>query len=251
MKTSRLTERKILVTGGGAGIGQECVSKCLSEGATVAVLDRKLDKLEKTLAKGVSTNSTVLIEVDISVGEQVCRGVQQAAQELGGLDGVVNSAGIDLVSEFDDMNWDDWSKVLDVNLTGAIHVCQQALPYLRLSRSSSIVNIASGAGLVPIQNRVAYCASKAGLIMASKSLAMDLASSDIRVNAVCPGAVDTDLFRQNIRDESDIEHVKSRYAMNRLGEVSEIADVVTFLLSDEASLITGSALAVDGGRVFH
>ena len=113
------------------------------------------------------------------------------------------------------------------------------------------MNIASGAGLVPIQNRVAYCASKAGLIMASKSLAMDLASSDIRVNAVCPGAVDTGLFRQNIRDESDLEQVKSRYAMNRLGEVSEIADVVTFLLSDEASLITGSALAVDGGRVFH
>ena len=82
MKTSRLTERKILVTGGGAGIGQECVSKCLSEGATVAVLDRKLDKLEKTLAKGVSTNSTVLIEVDISVGEQVCRGSNKRPKSL-------------------------------------------------------------------------------------------------------------------------------------------------------------------------
>ena len=247
----RLTNRKILITGGGAGIGRECVNQCIDEGATVAVLDQDVDDLEGAIEKNNLANSIVPIKVEISNSEQVAMGVEQAALKLKGLDGVVNSAGIDLFTSFDEMNWDDWNLILAVNLSGAMHVCYQALPYLSSSTHSSIVNISSGAGLLPIPDRVAYCASKAGLVMATKALALDLGNRSIRVNAVCPGAVDTDLFRRHLSDQDQVQNIAARYAMNRLGTVSEIAAAVIFLLSDEASLITGTALAVDGGRTFH
>ena len=247
----RLANRKILITGGGAGIGRACVNQCLGEGATVAVLDQDVDDLVRTVEEEGLASFISPIQVDIAHAQQVATGVKQAALKLEGLDGVINSAGIDLFTPFDKMKWDDWDRILAVNLTGAMHVCHQALPYLRSRPHSSIVNISSGAGLLPIPNRVAYCASKAALVMATKALAMDLGTSSIRVNAVCPGAVDTSLFRRNVSDQQQVREIVARYAMNRLGTVSEIAAAVIFLLSDEASLITGTALAVDGGRTFH
>jgi NAD(P)-dependent dehydrogenase (short-subunit alcohol dehydrogenase family) len=246
-----LPDRKILVTGAAAGIGRACAEAALREGAAVALADQDRRRLEETASALTTLGALSAVEMDVAAQGAVAAGVGRAAEALGGLDGVVNCAGIDLHQPFEATDWAAWRRLMAVNLDGAMHVCQAALEPLKASGGGAIVNIASGAGLKPIPDRVAYCASKAGLIMATKALAMDLAKHRIRVNAVCPGAIDTDLFRQSLGDGVSIEDVKSRYAMQRIGAASEVAAAVAFLLSEEASLITGSALAVEGGRVFH
>ncbi len=243
---TRFEGRRVLVTGGGSGIGRAAAAGLKAEGAAVAVLDNRqaaLDALDFEAA-------TFLADVTDPV-----EAVTAAADALGGLDGVVNSAGIDLVAPFAEMALADWQRVLAVNLTGAMAVCQAALPALTAAGGGTIVNVASGAGLRPLADRTAYCASKAGLVMLSKTLALELADRNIRVNAVCPGAVDTPLFRGGFEGPeptaADIEMVRARYALQRVAEPAEIAAAIRFLTSAESSYVTGAALAVDGGRTFH
>jgi NAD(P)-dependent dehydrogenase (short-subunit alcohol dehydrogenase family) len=247
----RLGGRKVLVTGAAAGIGRACVELFLAEGASVAMLDRDRAGLERANAELAAPARLTSIALDIADREAVSAGVSRAASALGGLDGLVNSAGIDLHQPFEETDWAAWDEIMTVNLIGAMLVCHAALEPMKASGKAAIVNIASGAGLRPIADRVAYCASKAGLVMATKALALDLARYGIRANAVCPGAVDTELFRQSLGGGATIEEVRQRYAMKRIGSVSEVAAAVLFLLSDESSFVTGAALAVDGGRVFH
>ena len=138
-------------------------------------------------------------------------------------------------------------------------VARAAYPHLKAAGGGTIVNVSSAAGLSPLEHRVAYCASKAGLQMASKALAMEAAAFNIRVNVVCPGAVETDLFRSSFAsafdgaaDENAIrEAVRSRYALHRIAEPEEIAAAIAWLSGAESSYVTGVALAVDGGRTFH
>lgn len=248
---SRLQGRKILVSGAAGGIGRGCVAAFLSEGAQVAMIDRDRRGLEQVEAELSARGTLISVELDICDYGSVASGVKQVARSLGGLDGVVNSAGIDLTQPFAKTDWEAWDRIMAVNLMGALHVCRAALESLKASGKGAIVNIASAAGLRPLPDRIAYCASKAGLIMATKVLALDLAKDGIRANTVCPGATDTELFRTWLGGGVTVEDVKTRYALNRIGTVPEIAAAVLFLLSDEASLVTGSALAVDGGRVFH
>jgi NAD(P)-dependent dehydrogenase (short-subunit alcohol dehydrogenase family) len=248
--TDRLKGRRILVSGAAGGIGRACVEAFLAEGAAVAMLDRDRGRLEQAKAELSARGTLVLVDLDITDEAAVVAGVSRAAQGLGGLDGVVNSAGIDRVEPFAETDWAAWDRIMAVNLTGAMRVCQAALKPMRASGRGAIVNIASAAGLRPLPDRVAYCASKAGLIMATKVLALDLAKDGIRANTVCPGATDTELFRQYLGGMT-LAEVNARYALNRIGAASEIAAAVLFLLSDDAAFATGSALAVDGGRVFH
>lgn len=240
-----------MVSGAAAGIGRACVELFLAEGAAVAMLDRDRAGLERAEAELGAPATLTSIALDVADRAAVAAGVRRAAGALGGLDGVVNSAGLDLHQPFAETDWAAWDEIMAVNLTGAMQICHAALEPLKASGRGAIVNIASGAGLRPIADRVAYCASKAGLVMATKALALDLAKHGIRANAVCPGAVDTALLRQSLGAGVTIEEVRQRYAMKRIGKVSEIAAAVLFLLSDEASFVTGAALAVDGGRVFH
>lgn len=246
----RLRGRKILISGGAGDIGRGCAERFLEEGAAVALIDRDRSRLDEARV-ALSARGTVLAAaVDITDGASVQAGVDEATKALGGLDGLVNCAGIDLLQPFAETDWPAWERVMDINLTGTMRVIHAALGALQASGRAAIVNIASAAGLRPIPNRVAYAASKAGLIMATKALALDLAPLGIRANVVCPGATETGLFRQWLGGAT-MDDVKSRYALNRIGTVPEIAAAVLYLLSDEASFTTGATLAVDGGRVFH
>jgi NAD(P)-dependent dehydrogenase (short-subunit alcohol dehydrogenase family) len=174
---------------------------------------------------------------------------------MDGLDGVVNSAGVDLESSLEGMTDAAWDRLIAVNLTGPMKVCRAALPFLKAAGGGTIVNVSSGAGLQPLKFRSAYSASKAGLQMFSKALAMELADAGIRVNVVCPGAVETPLFRSSIAEgdtgEAQLDGVRARYALARIADPDEIAASIAFLSSAEASYVTGAALAVDGGRTFH
>jgi NAD(P)-dependent dehydrogenase (short-subunit alcohol dehydrogenase family) len=246
-----LAGRRILVAGGAKGIGLASVRRFLAEGAAVAVFDRD----ETALAALRGEAALPAIAGDVSDPGSVAAGVTACVGALGGLDGVVSAAGIDLVADIEAMEPAQWNRVLAVNLTGPMLVARAAFPHLRAAGGGTIVNVSSGAGLSPLQHRTAYCASKAGLQMASKALAMEAAAFGIRVNTVCPGAVETDLFRSGIDAALDpqaaYEAVRARYALRRVAAPEEIAAAILWLTSAESSYVTGTAIAVDGGRTFH
>jgi NAD(P)-dependent dehydrogenase (short-subunit alcohol dehydrogenase family) len=249
-----LAGRRILITGAAKGIGLATAKRFVDEGADIVALDRDYPALrEIRLYAGDSCRMDA--KVDVADPEAVLRTVHAAALALGGLDGVVNSAGIDLVADIERMALADWNRIIAVNLTGPMLVAQAAYPPLKAAGGGTIVNVSSGAGLSPLKHRTAYCASKAGLQMAAKALAMEAAEFGIRVNTVCPGAVETELFRTSIDTAPDpvaaYETVRARYALQRVASPEEIAAAILWLTSAESSYVTGTAIAVDGGRTFH
>lgn len=248
----RLEGRKVLVTGAASGIGAAIAALFHREGARLALLDRDEPALA-TAAAGLPGAQP--LPCDVADGAQVEAAVKKAAARLGSLDGIVNVAGVDLFRKFDEMSTGEWERVLAVNLTGPMFVCRAALPFLKQSPESAIVNIASGAALRPLVNRAAYCASKAGLAMFSKALALEFAQDGIRVNVVCPGVIDTPLLRDWYDKTGDPDAARSearnRPAMARLGQAEDIAYAALHLTSTESRYTTGSTLVVDGGRAFY
>ena len=255
--TGRLAGRCIIISGAASGIGQATASTFRREGAAVALLDRNETALKATIEQLSATDGpTVLgLAVDVTQTTELEAAIQQASEQLDGLDGIVSSAGIDCLKPFPDMTHADWQNVLNVNLTGPFNLCLAALPYMQQAGKGTIVHIASGAALRPLSARTAYCASKAGLVMFAKTLAVDLAAYSIRVNAVCPGIIDTPLFRQSIDNTDDptaeLERLLDRYLIRRIGKPEDIANAALYLSCDESAHVTGTALAVDGGRTFH
>jgi NAD(P)-dependent dehydrogenase (short-subunit alcohol dehydrogenase family) len=244
MKT--LMGRRLLVVGGAAGIGLATVRHCLDAGALVAVLDRDpwTDVSAPTLA----------LQADVRSSKAVDVAVKAAAEQMQGIDGVIYCAGVDLLATVAETRDEDWEQILDVNLTGAMRVCRAALRDFA-PEGGTIVLVSSAAGLRPLPDRSAYCASKAGLVMFAKAMAAELAQRSIRVNAICPGAVETELFRSSLRDVPDAgamrSQIRDRYALRRIADPQEMASCILFLTGAASSYVTGVALAADGGRSFH
>ncbi len=242
----RLAGRHALITGGASGIGLATARAFLAEGARVALIDRD----EAALARVAGELGILGMPADVADMASVARAVDKAAATLGALDAVVNAAGISRWARFEDTTPELWRSVMAVNLDGPFHVCRAALPHLRRAGGGSIVNLASAAGLVPRPDYTAYGASKGGLLMLTKTLALDLAAEGIRVNAVCPGAIRTPMIEGTLAT-TDEASLLARYAMRRLGTPEEVANLVLFLTSAEASYVTGAAYTVDGGSAFH
>lgn len=239
----RLQDRRILVTGAASGIGRAVAEWFDAAGAQVAMLDRQAPV---PLPHGRGSHHIA----DIRDPDAVQAAVDAAAHAMGGLDGLVNAAGVANSDLAQDIALHDWQRLIDVNLTGTFLVCRACLPYLRQQAGATIVNMASGLGLLPFKRRSAYAASKAGVIAFSKAIAMEWAPA-IRVNTICPGTVDTPM----VRDEYDAATLQSlaqqRYALQRIAMPHEIALAALYLSSPESAFVTGVALAVDGGRTFH
>jgi NAD(P)-dependent dehydrogenase (short-subunit alcohol dehydrogenase family) len=239
---ARLAQRKILITGGASGIGKATASLFRQEGAKVAVLDRP-----------GSAPDELFVPVDVADSASVQQAVSAAARALGGLDGVVNAAGIFSSAGLTDTTPELFSRTLAVNLMGTFLVVQAAAPLLLASGAGTIVNIGSGVGITPTgPGSTAYVASKGGVIAMSKALAMELAPT-VRVNVVCPGAVETPMtqgFLRNAAGEVD-PALAARYALRRPASADEIAAAILFLTSAESSFVTGVTFPVDGGRTFH
>jgi len=238
--SGRLEGRRILITGAASGIGQRTAELFATEGAALTLLD--CDR--KRLASVARETGGTAVEADVTQEASVARAVEQGASAMGGIDGIVNAAGIVIYGSVLDVGVADWKLVLDVNLTGAYIVIRCCLPWLAKAPYATIVNIASGQGLLPnTPNMTAYAASKGGVVNLTRALAAELAPS-IRVNSVCPGMVDTPMTAR-LRREVD------RYALKRIAEPLEIAQAILFLSGTESSFVTGAALAIDGGRTFH
>ena len=242
----RLHGRRILNPGGASGIGAATARLFAAEGAKVAVLDR-----QQAEAQAVADEiGGVALAADVTDWDQVQATVAKAADALGGLDGLVNAAGILAVGSLLDTDIATFRKVVDVNLTGLFAVCKAAAPHLLASGPSSIVNIASGVAIRPFVGQSAYAASKGGVLTLTRVLAQELAPK-VRVNSVCPGAVDTPMTMPMYTSNSLREEVASRYALQRTGQPEELAQAILFLTAASSSFITGIALPVDGGRTFH
>lgn len=246
---ARLAGRKIIITGGASGIGRATARLFRQEGASVAILDRS-DNAAKAVADEIGA---VAFGCDVSDPASVSAAVTAAAAAMGGLDGVVNAAGILAETGIADTTPEVFARTLAVNLTGTFLVIQAAAPLIQASGKGTIVNIASGVGLMPTgPGSVAYVASKGGVVAMTKSVAMELAPA-IRVNSVCPGAVETAMTSSYIRTPAGEPNptIANRYALGRHGQPEELAAAILFLTSDESSFMTGIALPVDGGRTFH
>jgi len=245
----RLAGRRIVITGAAVGIGRATAELFAAEGARIALFDRDA----KALAAAAKATGGAPFAVDVSDEKAVRLAVAAAAKAMGGIDGVVNAAGITNMLAFADIDVATWRQVMEVNVTGTYLVCHAALPWLQKAKAATIVNIASGQALRPGAGGAAYGASKAAVMMFTKAIALELAPA-IRANVVCPGATDTPMSRSAMLGQSKAKvaaFLEKNYAMKRFAVPAEIAAGILFLTSAESSFVTGVALPVDGGRSFH
>lgn len=241
----RFTGKVAMVTGAGHGIGAAIATRLAGEGAAVLACDISAERAEAKAneLRRAGAKSAAAI-VDVRERASVEATVAKARQDFGGLDVLVNAAGVMDRAPFLDMTDELWRKVLETNLTGLFLCCQAAARAMVASGThGSIVNIASGSGILGGQGRGAYGASKAGVINLTQTMAIELAAYGIRVNAVAPGPVKT----RPEQGDTLGPHVASRMPMKRFGTADEIASVTLFLASDEASFTTGHTYAADGG----
>ena len=227
---------RVLVTGGASGIGASIVDLASELGASVGVID--LQPCE---------SADVSVEADISSPDGAFSAVKEVCDQLGGLDALVNNAGIAPAGAFESISASQWRKTLAINMDGAFYCTQAALPHLRQASGGSIVNMASIAGRSHSRTAsVAYAASKGGVVAMTRQLAYELAHEGIRVNCVCPGLVDTRIMAQNTTPEA-LANLISTIPLGRLASPSEVASVACFLASEASSYLTGSIIDANGG----
>jgi 2-hydroxycyclohexanecarboxyl-CoA dehydrogenase len=235
-----------IVTGAGQGIGRGIAEKLAAEGATVVVTD-----VNETTAKETADaigNGAVGIRADVTSRESVDAMVVQVQRQLGRIDVLVNNAGWDKASPFVDSDPAHWDRVIAINLYGVLHTCKAVLPIMAEQGSGSVVNLGSDAGRVGSSGEAVYSAAKGGVIAFTKTIAREMARHQVNANVVCPGPTDTALFASMGGDNPKLREALTRaIPLRRLAEPSDLANVVAFLASDEASYVTGQTVSVSGG----
>jgi len=243
----RLDSKRILVTGGASGLGLAAVERCLQEGASVVMADLASSRGEQQAERLDSQYSgrCLFMVMDVTSSANVDDVVAQTVSEFGGLDGVFNNAGVGGLSAAIDTTDEDYLRVIDINLNGVFRVARASLKQMYQQGSGAIVNCASILGVFGQSNAAAYSAAKGGVVNLTRTLALEAASKGVRVNAIGPGYIDTPLLAD--LDETLRQDLIRLHPLGRLGQPEEVANAFVFLVSDEASFITGSHLLVDGG----
>ncbi len=228
---------RALVTGGGSGIGAAVARRLVADGLDVVVSDASLDAAESVAAE----LGARAMRLDVRDEEQV-------APAMDGIEVLINVAGIGSTTNAPETPLEVWENVFAVNARGTFLCCKHAIPGMVARGRGSIVNVASVAALVGLRNRAAYSASKGAVVSLTRALAIDHVGDGIRVNAVCPGTVDSPWVRRLVEESGEsLDALRSRQPMGRLGTPEEIAESVAYLASDRAAFVTGSVLVIDGG----
>lgn len=253
MAEKRFEDKRVLVTGGGSGIGLATSEAFLEEGARVAILDASTRNGKTAVAHLRSRgHDPLLFTGDVSRSADVKRMVRGATRRLGGVDVLFNNAGILVEGTVEEVSEKDWDRIMGVNVKGVFLMSKEVVPIMLKQRKGAIVNNASCSGLVGDRNAIAYNTSKGAVVLMTKCLALDYAQKNIRVNCVCPGEIETPMFHQEARSRKmPIDEYRKElcayHPIGRLGVPREVANAVLFLASDDASFITGAAFSVDGG----
>ena len=245
-----MQEKRILISGGTSGIGLAAAKLFLSAGAKVALLGRSAQRGEAALQELSAAEQAIFVQGDVSLRADCQRAVKQMETLWGGLDVLVNSAGIYVEGAIEDMTEKQIAAVLDINVKGTYYLSQAAVPLLKNTRGN-IVNVASDAGVHGNYYCSLYCASKGAVVLFTKALALELAGFGVRVNAIAPGDILTPLTEKQLAEAPDREEalreMASVYPLGRIGTPEEAAAAISFLASQEAAFITGTILSVDGG----
>jgi NAD(P)-dependent dehydrogenase (short-subunit alcohol dehydrogenase family) len=240
--TDRLQGRRVIITGAASGMGKAIAERFAAEGAAVALLDRDAERLQ-AVAAALGAAAHV---VDVADPAAVRQAVDAAVAGLGGLDGVVSAAGVLAQKPVDGFDLATWERMIAVNLTGPFNLLGAALPALKAAPRATLVNIASVSGYLPMPGTSGYSATKAGLIMWTKCVALELGPT-IRANCICPGVIRTEMTRHIWENPEHLARASERVALKKLGAAEEIANAALYLTSDESGFTTGTEIVVDGG----
>lgn len=251
-----LSGKVALITGGARGIGSEICRQLARAEADIVInrhhleIDRiACEELEKELS---SYGKRVMsIEADVSVESEVNAMVTKVIKEFNQIDILVNNAGILIPSRIEEMTYEEWKRVIEVNLYGTFLVTRSVIPYMYKNNSGSIIMVTSGTTINGGGGSVAYPASKAGMEGMMKQLVRESSAYGVRVNVIQPAVIDTDLLRERYSTDEEVEKYGKSIPIGRVGKAEDIANAIVFLVSDKASYITGASLLIDGGRTYY
>ena len=249
-----LQGKRVIVTGGGSGIGREVSKRFAEEGSEVAIFDLNADGAAETVSL-IEANGGKASAYTVDIADRTAVDTAVAAVEAGGpIDVLVNNAGWDVIKPFLDTDMELWKKVIDINLYGPLNMHHAVLPGMVKNGGGRVVNISSDAGRVGSSGEAVYSACKGGIISFTKTVARELARKGIQLNAVAPGPTDTPLFAEVAKGEAGAkiaEGLKRAIPMKRLAQPTDYPGIICFLSSDDAGFITGQVISVSGGLSMH
>jgi NAD(P)-dependent dehydrogenase (short-subunit alcohol dehydrogenase family) len=252
IQVTRLAGKVALITGGGTGIGRACALRFAAEGAKVAIVGRRKELLAKVVNEIGKRGEAIAIECDVSDRASVEKAIAAALERFGLLNVVVNNAGTMTPGTAEETSDEQWDAMININLKGTFLVSRAALAPMRRAGGGSIVNMSSVYGLVGQTRRAAYAASKGGVTLLTRAMALDHAKENIRINCICPSLVETEIARALFAAAPDPAAARrerlASVPMGREGTPEEIAALAVYLASDESSWVTGTAYSIDGGQ---
>ena len=252
--SGRLDGKVVIVTGAGRGIGEGIAKRFAREGAAVVAAQRTPEEGDRVVEQIVADGGRAIsVQADVGDPESVEALVEQTLETYGSLDTIVNNAGVGLIRSVVDTTMDEYDTLMDINLRGVFLCMKYAIPPMLEQGVGSVINIASVASFVAFPDDAAYCASKGAVLMLTKQAALDFGMQGVRVNAICPGFIETPMLHEYCEGQGDPEatmaDVVAFHPMGRLGQVDDVASAAVYFASDDSAWVTGASLPVDGGML--